>query len=228
MKTTKSVRRAGFSLLEVIVVIAILSIVAGAAVPMALKGLTSKARRATQAELDDLSAAVVEYFRDTLTPPTDLAALEVAPAPPVPGWSGPYLPGAVADSITGTSGYQVDAWSRPYAFTVSGDLVTITSRAEDALSGTTDDLSIRVSLTFVRREHTLRTLDIVNRAIGAYNAANGMDPFLPANYTSLLNTLVADGYLPTATGYQTDAWGAAFVEDPPGFAPVVRVTSSNL
>ncbi|MEM7517942.1 MAG: prepilin-type N-terminal cleavage/methylation domain-containing protein, partial [Planctomycetota bacterium] len=134
----RSTLRSGFSLLEVIVVVAILSIVAGAAVPVALKGLTSKARKVTQDELRDLSGAVVEYFRDTLVLPSDLADLEVTPVPAVPGWTGPYLPGAVADTLSGTSGYQVDAWSRAYDYDVTGDLVTISSLGQDALRRTFD------------------------------------------------------------------------------------------
>ena len=68
-------RRAGFSMLEMIVVIAIMAVIAGAAVPVTSKVLTYQARKATRGELQLLSDASAEFFRDTRTLPADLADL---------------------------------------------------------------------------------------------------------------------------------------------------------
>ncbi|MEM7518527.1 MAG: hypothetical protein AAF368_16590, partial [Planctomycetota bacterium] len=89
-------------------------------------------------------------------------------------------------------------------------------------------LQIQVSITFVRRENTLQRLKEINAAVLSYNNANMMSPALPASWTTILNRLVTENYLPTAAPYQTDAWGDDYVEDPPGMAPVVRIGSANL
>ena len=220
-------RKQGFSLLELIVAIAIMSILAGVAVPVALKGMTSAGRKASRQEIEVLSQGVQDYFRDTGVILASLADLEVEPIPSVPGWSGPYLPGAVSDRITGLSGYQVDAWSRAYDFTVAGDVATITSRGEDGLPGTADDIELALSVTFIRREKTLSQLRIINQAVASYNANNDFSPSLPnSSYAAILNTLVSGGYLPMTSGYQVDAWGVEFVPD--GIVPVVKIKAPSL
>lgn len=214
----------GFSLIELVIAIAILSILAGVAVPVALKSLTSKARKATRDEIELLSVGVQDFFRDTNRLPTTLVELEVAPVPALAGWSGPYLPGAVADSISGSSGYQVDAWSRAYDYAVAGDVATIRSRAEDGLPATADDLSIDVNVTFLRREKTLDQLRIINQAVSAYNATYAFTPPLPASYQGIRQRLATEGLLPSS-GYDVDAWGDAFE---PEATPVVKIRSVNL
>lgn len=220
-------QRHGFSLLELIVAIAIMSVLAGVAVPVALKSMTSAARKASRQEIEALSVGVQDYFRDTMTIPTALEDLEVAPSPAVPGWSGPYLPGAVPDRVTGLSGYQVDAWSRAYDFTIAGDVATIASRGEDGMAGTADDIAIAVNVSFIRREETLARLRIINQAVASYNANNNFAPALPnSGYSNILTTLVSGRYLPTSAGYDVDAWGDAF--EPDGVLPVVKIRSTNL
>ena len=91
----RSTPRAGFTLIEMIVVIAIMSIIVGAAIPVTSKALTYTARKETRSELQGLADASTEYFRDTLAKPAQVADLLVDPS--VSGWSGPYLPGVVAD-----------------------------------------------------------------------------------------------------------------------------------
>ena len=223
----KTRTQAGFSLIELIIAVSIMAILAGAAVPLALKAMTSAGRKASKTEIESLSEGVQDYFSDTLVLPATLADLEVEPTPAVPGWSGPYLPGAVPDKITGLSGYQVDAWSRSYDLTVAGDIATITSRAEDGMPGTTDDISIAVNVTYLRRKATLDQLRIINQAVASYNAQNNFSPALPnSSYTNILSTLVSDGFLPSTTGYEFDGWGVPF--EPRATTPVVKIQSASL
>ena len=108
----------GFTLLEMIIVISIMAIVAGAAIPLASAAINSKARRATLSELEGLQSAAAEYFRDTGVLPSSTADMEQNPS--VAGWTGPYLAAFSIDRNSGLSQYAVDAWSQPYRFTASG------------------------------------------------------------------------------------------------------------
>lgn len=215
----------GFTLLEMIIVISIMAIIAGAAVPLASAAINSKARSATSGELEGLAQAATEYFRDTGQLPTSTAAMEQNPS--VAGWTGPYLLAFSIDKNSGLSQYAVDAWSQPYKFKVVGSLLTLTSPGQGGAFGDGNDLEVVLDVTPIRREKTLATLKTVNQAIQLYNAVwQATDP-LPASYSSLLTKLVNKGYLPSEPPFSVDGWGDAFVPDPPSLTPVVQVTSSN-
>lgn len=217
--------RSGFTLLEIVVVVAIIAMLAGAAIPLASKMMQSQARKATKSEIEALGETALEYFRDTGAVPGSVAALLTNPG--TTGWAGPYLAGTVRDTISGLAGYEVDAWSRAYVIT-AGTTWTVASRGPDGITGNADDVSLTVDFTPVKRELTLDRLRTINNAITLYNQAYGATSPLPANYTTILDRLVTNGYLPTRTGYSADAWGSAYVPDPTGATPVVRVTSPNI
>jgi len=223
-------RRAGFTLIELVVAATIIAILAGAAVPVTTKVLTYRARNATKAELEMLSEACGAFFYDCERLPADLAELLVDPGTGDPGWTGPYLPGVVTDELSGLSGYQVDAWSRPYILTASGDVLTLTSQGEDATTGTATDIVLHYDVTWIRREKTRARLATVNQAIAHYNASFLVADPLPANWAVAFSKLTNPslGILPNDADFSQDGWGDAFVEDPLGVAPVVRVTSSNM
>jgi len=220
----RSLARAGFSLLEMIVAITIMTVLVGATVPVASKAFLYKARNATNAELQELSEASAAFFYDVDRLPLSVAELLVDP--PSAGWNGPYLPGVVTDSLTGLSGYQVDAWSRPYSMSISGDVLTIASMGADATPGTSADLTIDLDVTYIRREKTLARLATINLAVVHYNAQYLSTDPLPANYAVAYSKLVSRGFLPASTDYQVDAWGNAYVEIPLGGSPVVEITST--
>jgi len=220
-------RRSGFTLIEIIVVITILSILAGAAVPVAAKAINSAARKRTSEELALFSDAAIEYFRDTNSVPLAIADLEVDPKrKTLVGWAGPYVAGAVKYA-SGTSAYTSDAWSRNYKV-VSGTTLRITSAAEDAVFGTSDDIQITVDFTPVQRDKTLASLLVINQAVVLYNGVYQKTKPLPAVWSQALALLVARGYLPSGTTYQKDAWGKDFTADPAGKAPLVKVRSVSI
>lgn len=218
-------RSRGFTLLELVVAVAILAVLAGAAIPVTSKVLTYKARKATREELQVLGDAALDYFRDTRAIPTSLSNLMVSGG--TPGWSGPYLAGAVTDQLTGSSGFEVDAWSRAYRLTTAGDRLTIASRAEDATYGTADDLSIAVDVGVARREETTAELQLLNQAILAYNATYLASAPLPVTWSSAYSTLVTRGYLPNHAGYLTDGWNQGYIAVGTG-GPLVELTSTTL
>ncbi len=228
-KNARSQSNSGFTLLEMIVCVAIMAIVVGAAVPVTSKVLSYKARNATREELEYLSGACADYFQDVGSFPASLEALIVQPSPKIaPSWAGPYLPGVVTDKITNKPGYLVDAWSRAYTLKATGDVLRIRSLGEDATADSDDDIWIELDVTWIRREKTLERRDTLNRAIGLYNPLYMNTDPLPVNFTTARKKLVAAKLLPDDAVYATDAWGDAFVVDPAGKLPVVRVESIHL
>lgn len=221
-----TVRRGGFTLLELIVVVSVLSLLAGASIPVITVTINHAARKATLEEMDTLALACGEYFRDTQELPGALADLTADPG--VPGWSGPYLGDDALDTKSGVSKYTVDGWSELYGFAGAGATITLTSGAQDRALATADDLVTTIDVTPIQRELTLEQLRTLNQAIRLYNATwLATDP-LPANMTTVLNQLVARGYLPSSAGFTADAFGNAFEPCPAGIAPVVAVVSTSV
>ena len=222
----KSSSYSGFTLIEVIVTVTIISVLAGAAIPVTKTVLTRAFTKATKVEMQNLSDAAAALFVDTGKLPSNVGDLLIDPG--TAGWSGPYLPGSFVDGISGLGGYEVDGWSHEYDLRVSGDVLTFLSQGSDATFGTDDDISLALDVTSIRRAETLDRLQIINNAIAAYNSEHLIDSPLPANYASIRSKLVGSGALPSAAMFETDAWGDAFVADPFGASPVVKVASANL
>ena len=220
-------QRAGFTLLEIVIAVTIMAIMAGIAVPLASKAFESKARGVTNNELDELADAVGIYFEDVLDFPGEIDDLWIEPAGVV-GWTGPYLPYLSTDQLSGDSDWSVDAWSRPYVLSTLGDALTITSPGADAIAGNADDLEVEIDATPIRREHTRDQLDVLNQAVELYNGINLPDTPLSTTYSFLIQKLVDDGFMPTKTGYEVDAWGDDLVLVPAGLSPPVKIGSVNL
>lgn len=217
----------GFTLLELVIAVAILGIMLGAAIPAASMIFRSKATRATREALEELASASAEYFHDTFQLPDDVVDLNVDPG--VRGWMGPYMLTATSDPIMGITDEANDAWRRPFLFDVqSNSVLRIVSSGEDGAFGTEADIEITLDVTALRRARTLEELRTINQAITLYNGTNLPDDPLPTSYVQILTELILAGLLPSGGGYDDDGWGDAYIVSPAGQAPVVRVGSSNL
>lgn len=121
-------RQAGFTLIEVLLVVAILGILAGIVV-VNLSGRQEQSMiRAARASIGAISTAVDLYEVDTGRFPGGLGALTADDG--APNWSGPYLRSAA-----------IDPWGQAFSFSSSGNSYKITSGGPDLSQGGSDDIT---------------------------------------------------------------------------------------
>lgn len=217
--------RRGFTLIEMIIVVAILTMLAGIAVPLVYLEVTREREDATAREMDHLVSACLCYFHDTLRLPEQVADLAVGPGGVV-GWAGPYIaygatrPGSDPD-------YLVDAWDRRYEIIPGNDShITLYSSGAE-VEDLQDDIVRWIDVTPQRRELTLERLSIVNAAIDRYLRVHPDHRFL-LDVAGVIATLRAAGYLNRDRELEEDGWGHAWIPDPPGLPPILRLTSRHL
>ena len=123
-------KRSGFTLIEVLLVVAILGILAGVVV-VNFAGKQKKTMiSATYTSIKNISLAIDMYEVDTGRFPSTLQALITSDSSP--NWSGPYLRGELP----------VDAWGTAYGYSVTGDTgYKIVSAGPDLVMGGEDDLT---------------------------------------------------------------------------------------
>lgn len=106
-------RQSGFTLVELLVVLAILGLLVAIASPQVLKYLSRAKVDTAQIEIKNLSAALDLYMIDVGRYPTQqegLAALITNPGG-LPTWHGPYLKATAVP---------LDPWGHPYQYRIPG------------------------------------------------------------------------------------------------------------
>jgi len=160
--------RKGFSLVEVVVVMAVLAVLAAVAIPVALRIFETAAEDATREEMLNLKDAMIGdpnklqnslrsdfgFLGDMGRLPNDLDELFNqgslrsytfdSARQSGAGWRGPYMTGG----FSGDNGedFKKDGLGNDYILTVGANALegTLTSNGPDGLPGTADDISLEV------------------------------------------------------------------------------------
>jgi len=130
--TRRPARQAGFTLLELLVVLVILGLLAGYVAPRYFSQVGKSEVTTAQAQIGALEKALDQYRIDTGRYPSTeqgLAALNVKPADEA-RWGGPYLKKAVPS----------DPWGNPYQYRMPGERseVDVFSLGRDGRPGGTE------------------------------------------------------------------------------------------
>jgi general secretion pathway protein G len=129
-------RQGGFTLVELLVVLVILSLIMGLVGPRVLGYLSDARARSAKLQIDSLSAALDLFYLDTGRYPSEsegLGAL-IQRTGGIDGWNGPYLQQSTLPQ---------DPWGNAYQYRVPGDNApyAIVSFGSDGRQGGTDDAS---------------------------------------------------------------------------------------
>jgi len=140
VRDTRHAGQAGFTLVEMLVVITIIGLIMGLIGPRVLNYLSESRVKAAKIQLQSFSSALDLFYLDAGRFPSaaeGLAAL-VQRTPGVTSWNGPYLKGGNVPS---------DPWNHSYLYRTPGehgpyDIVSYGSDGQEGGSGTAADISL--------------------------------------------------------------------------------------
>lgn len=129
----------GFTLVELLVVLVILSLIMGLVGPRVLSYLTDARVRSTKLQIDSLGAALDLFYLDTGRYPSETEGLQalIVRSPSIDHWNGPYLQ---------QSAVPLDPWGHAYEYHVPGDkkpygIVSLGSDGRQGGSGDASDIT---------------------------------------------------------------------------------------
>lgn len=131
--------QAGFTLVEILVVITIIGMIMALVGPRVLNYLGESKTKAAKIQIESFSSALDLFYLDLGRYPTSsegLAALAQRPGN-ASGWNGPYLRGGMLP---------VDPWGRAYVYRSPGekaayDIVSLGSDGQEGGSGAATDIA---------------------------------------------------------------------------------------
>jgi general secretion pathway protein G len=130
---------AGFTLVEVLVVITIIALIMGLIGPRVLNYLTESKAKAAKIQIESLASALDLYFLDAGRYPNTSEGLSALIQHPggTNGWNGPYLRGNAVPN---------DPWGRPYVYRAPGqhgpyDIISYGADGQEGGTGAGADIS---------------------------------------------------------------------------------------
>jgi general secretion pathway protein G len=129
---------AGFTLMEMLVVLVVIGLIAAVAVPQVMKLLGSAKHKAAKIQIETLSNSLNAYQLDMGSYPTTAEGLKVLwKNDDAPDWAGPYVR---------REKQLVDPWGRPFVYAAPGktgayDLITLGADGREGGRGDDADLS---------------------------------------------------------------------------------------
>lgn len=124
-------RQAGFTLVELLVVLVILSMISGIVAPRVLNYLTDARARTSELQINALKASLDLFFLDVGRYPNEREGLDaLMRGDGIRNWSGPYIQ---------QSELPVDPWGNAYAYRVDGNGYRLISFGSDGREGEGDD-----------------------------------------------------------------------------------------
>jgi general secretion pathway protein G len=130
----------GFTLVEMLVVIAIIGLIMGLVGPRVLSYLTESKVKAAKIQMQSFASALDLFNLDTGRYPSTAEGLTalVQRTPGVTSWNGPYLKSGVVPN---------DPWSHPYVYRAPGernayDILSYGSDGQEGGSGPAGDISL--------------------------------------------------------------------------------------
>ncbi len=130
--------QAGFTLVEMLVVITIIGMIMALVGPRVLGYLGQSKAKAAKIQIESFSSALDLFYLDLGRYPTTSEGLDaLTQAGAKPGWNGPYLRGGVIPK---------DPWGNSYVYRSPGernpyDIVSLGSDGQEGGSGTATDIA---------------------------------------------------------------------------------------
>jgi general secretion pathway protein G len=130
--------QAGFTLVEILVVITIIGLIMALVGPRVLGYLGESKAKAAKIQIESFSSALDLYYLDLGRYPTSAEGLAALTRPTnVQGWNGPYLRGGVVPN---------DPWGHGYVYRSPGErapyeIISLGSDGQEGGSGTAADIA---------------------------------------------------------------------------------------
>jgi type II secretory pathway pseudopilin PulG len=205
-------------MIEVIVVLAIVSVLAAIVVPLATVFEDRAREEATREEMQGIERALVAWYEDHGAFPDHLDSLAVRG----------YL-----DADFDTDAHTTDAWHETYDYSPAGMTADLVSAGVDRTPSTGDDLALTVTGTRHARRETRDEMETIHVALRHYESQripHGLSP-LPDHWPDqgmtdgAFTILVDEGLLPDEARFLSDSWGTTYEYSG---SPADYVTSPHL